>query len=125
MKWEAMYQWEKTIQNSGKRGTSWHGIRAQYYVWDAKKQEPAKNEIKLDQILDGTNKQDGLTVLALIEAALVYLQQEFPFALIEYIQSDNAAAYHLKELVLAIPLLHAVRIVMMFLLLQRHDLTSD
>jgi hypothetical protein len=108
MKWEPMYQREKTVQNYGKRGISWHGIRAQYYVWDAEKQEPAKNVVKLDQILDGTNKQDGLTVLALIEAALVYLHQEFPSASIEYIQSDNAAAYHLKELVLAIPLLNAV-----------------
>jgi hypothetical protein len=26
MKWEAMYQREKTIQNYGKRGSSWHGI---------------------------------------------------------------------------------------------------
>jgi hypothetical protein len=64
-----------------------------------------------------------LTVLALIEAALVYLHQEFPFASIEYIQLDNAAAYHLKELVLAIPLLNAVRSVMMFSLLPRRVLT--
>jgi hypothetical protein len=61
--------------------------------------EPTRKVIKLDQIFDGTNKQDGLTILALIEAALVYLKQEFPFASIKYIQSDNAAAYHLKELV--------------------------
>jgi hypothetical protein len=117
MKWEAMYQREKTIQNYGKRGNSWHGVRAQYYVWNSEKQEPAKSVIKLDQILDGTNKQDGLTVLTLIEAALIYLHQEFPFASIKYIQSDNASAYHLKELVLAIPLLNAVRIGMTFSLL--------
>lgn len=112
MKWEPMYQREKTTQNFGKRGISWHGIRAQYYVWDDEKQEPAKVVVKLDQILDGSNKQDGLNVIALIEAALVYLHQEFPFASIEYVQSDNAAAYHLKELILAIPLLNAVRIVL-------------
>jgi hypothetical protein len=37
MKWEAMYQREKTIQNYGKRGISWHGIRGQYYIWDVEK----------------------------------------------------------------------------------------
>jgi hypothetical protein len=70
-----------------------------------------KKIIKLDQILDGTNKQDGLTVLTWIEAALVYLHQEFLHASVEYIQSDNAAAYHLKELILAIPLLNDVSII--------------
>lgn len=63
---------------------------------------------KVDQILEGTNKQDGMTVLALVEAAQMYLHHEFPGADIDFLQSDNAAAYHLKELVLGIPLLNAV-----------------
>ena len=53
-----------------------------------------KKVIKLDQILEGTNKQDGLAVLALLEAALVYLNEEFPGANVEFLQSDNAAACH-------------------------------
>jgi hypothetical protein len=44
----------------------------------------------------------------LVEATQVYLHQEFPGAQIDYLQSDNAAYYHLKQLVLGIPLLNAV-----------------
>lgn len=67
-----------------------------------------KKVVKLDQILDGTNKQDGMNVLALIEATLVYLKNEFPGADVEFLQSDNAGCYHLKELLIGIPLLNAV-----------------
>jgi hypothetical protein len=108
MKWEPMYQREKTTQNFGKRGISWHGNRIHYYIWDEAKQEAVKRVVKLDQILDGSNKQDGSTVLGLLEAAMVFIQEEFPGANIEYLQSDNAGCYHLKDLVLGIPLLNAV-----------------
>lgn len=77
-------------------------------MWDPLLGKPVKKVVKLDQILDGTNKQDGMNVLALIEAALVYIKREFPGADIEYIQSDNAGCYHLKALILSIPLLNAV-----------------
>lgn len=108
MKWEAMYGREKTTENFAKRGISWHGNRVHAFVWDKEKEKPVKVVIKLDQILEGWNKQDGMTVLALVEAALVFLKMEFPNAAIDFLQSDNAAAYHLKELVLGIPLLNAV-----------------
>lgn len=109
MKWEAMYQRETTVKNYGKRGISWHGNRIESYVWDEEKQEPVRVVVKLDQILDGWNKQDGMTVLALVEAAQVFVHRHFPGATIDFLQSDNAAAYHLKELVLGIPKLNAVR----------------
>ena len=110
MKWEPMYSKEKATENFGKRGISWHGNRVHFWVWDSKRGEPVKKVIKLDQILDGGNKQDGLTVLALLEATLTYLKQEFPNASVEYMQADNASAYHLKDLVLGIPLLNAVSV---------------
>lgn len=78
------------------------------FVNDEQKKEVTKIVAKLDQILEGTNKQDGLTVLGLLEACLLYLHKEFPGLCVEYIKSDNAAAYHLKELVLAIPTLNQV-----------------
>jgi hypothetical protein len=108
MKWEAMYARETTVKNFGKRGISWHGNRIHSYVWDKQLGKPVKIVAKVDQILEGSNKQDGITGLALVEAAQMYLHHEFLHAQIEYLQSDNAAAYHLKELVLGIPLLNAV-----------------
>lgn len=110
MKWEAMYQREFTSQSYGKRGVSWHGFLIIYYVWDEETQEPVRHVLKLDQILEGTNKQDGVTLLALVEAALVYILEEFgEGVVVEVLQTDNAAAYHKKELVLGIPILNAVR----------------
>jgi hypothetical protein len=49
-----------------------------------------------------------MTVLALVESTQVFLHQEFLGAQIDYLQSDNAAYYHLKQLVLGTPLLNAV-----------------
>lgn len=108
MKWEAMYRRETTTKNYGKRGISWHGNRIHSYVWDEEQGKPVLVVVKLDQILEGWNKQDGMTVLALVEAAQVFVHREFPGASIEFLQSDNAGAYHLKELLLGIPLLNAV-----------------
>lgn len=90
MKWEEMYLKETTVQNYGKQGSSWHGNHAHAYIWDEKTQQPVKIVIKLDQILDGWNKQDGMMVLALVEAAQVFLHWEFCKANIEFLQSDNA-----------------------------------
>lgn len=116
MKWEPLYDREKTVENYGKRGISWHGGHVHGYVWDHARAAPAKIVVKVDQILDGSNKQDGLTVLALLEAMQVYLSQEFPGACIEYLQSDNASAYHLKDLILGIPWLNYVRALGSFVL---------
>lgn len=101
MKWEAMYLKETTVQNYGKQGISWHGNHAHAYIWDEKTQQPVKIVIKLDQILDGWNKQDGMMVLALVEAAQVFLHWEFHKANIEFLQSDNAGCHISLERVCA------------------------
>ena len=66
--------------------------------------------MKLNQILEGKNKQDRLTVLALVEAALVFIKNEFPGAVVHALQSDNAACCHKKDLVLGIPILNAASV---------------
>jgi hypothetical protein len=108
MKWEAMYQREKTTDHFGKRGISWHGNRLEFYVWNPKTEKVELCVIKIDQILAGTNKQDGLTVVALLEALQAYCQVEFPGADISFLQSDNASYYQSKLVVLSIPMLNAV-----------------
>jgi hypothetical protein len=108
MKWEAMYSREKTTDHFGKRGISWHGNRIEYYVWNPKTEKAELCVIKVDQILTGTNKQDGLTCLALLEALQAYCHVEFPGAEITYLQSDNASYYQSKLVVLGIPMLNEV-----------------
>jgi hypothetical protein len=90
MKWEAMYQREKSTDHYGKRGISWHGCRLEFYVWNKVKGKAESHVVKVDQILTGANKQDGMTVLALLEALQAYCVVEFPGAEITYLQSDNA-----------------------------------
>lgn len=114
MKWEAMYRREKQTESFGKRGTSWHGNYFFYYIWDEEMGEPVKYVAKMDQILEGTNEQSGTTVLALVEAMLIFVNSEFPGANILYIQSDNAVYYHSKEFILSIPQLNAVSFVILF-----------
>ena len=69
-----------------------------------------KRVVKMDQILQGTNKQDGLTVLALLECGLVAIHEAFPGASVAYLKSDNAGCYHLTTMTLGIALLNAVRV---------------
>jgi hypothetical protein len=109
MKWEAMYQREKTTQHFGKRGISWHGNRIEYFIWNKIEEKVEPRVLKLDQILSGVNKQDAMTVLALLEAMQAYCSVEFPGAEIAYVQSDNASYYQAKQVVVGIPLLNAVR----------------
>jgi hypothetical protein len=108
MKWEAMYQREKTTDHFGKRGIGWHGNRIEFFIWNNNEEKVEARVVKLDQILSGVNKQDAMTVLALLEAMQAYCSVEFPGADIAYIQSDNAGYYHAKEVVVGIPLLNAV-----------------
>jgi hypothetical protein len=68
MKWEAMYQREKTTDHFGKRGISWHGNRIEYFIWNKIEEKVEPGILKLAQILSGVNKQDMMTVLALLEA---------------------------------------------------------
>lgn len=123
MKWEAMYLREKTTQNFAKRGTSWHGVYIYYYQWDPVEEMPVKYVSKMDQILDGTNEQSGLTVIALVEAMMAYIGHEFEGANISFLQSDNANYYHTKELVLFIPQMNNVSLHFLCLLQYQFHLT--
>jgi hypothetical protein len=109
MKWEPKYAREKTSENFGKRGISWHGCLIVYYLYDSATNTAIRYVVKLDQILEGTNKQDGAVLLALLESAMTYIKQEFPDAKQEVIlQSDNAGCYHAKEVVIGIAVINAV-----------------
>jgi hypothetical protein len=109
MKWEAMYQRELTTESYGKRGISWHGFLIIYFLWDEDTGAPMRHVLKLDQILEGANKRDVVTVLALLEAAIVFVSDEFgQDVVIDCLQTDSAAAYLKKELVLGIAILNAV-----------------
>jgi hypothetical protein len=110
MKWESMYQREKTTDHFGKRGISWHGCRMEYFLWSEAKQKVEAHVLKLDQILSCANKQDAMTVLALIEALQIYCHVEFSEAEITYLQSDNASCYQAKQVVLGIPQLNNVSV---------------
>ena len=75
-----------------------------------------------DQILEGSNKQDGLAVLSMLEAFLKQLSVELPHIRTVTLQSDNAGCYQAKELLLLIAILNTssqIRIVRFIILKHR------
>ena len=83
--------------------TGWHGFLANYYKRD--RTDRVRYTVYCDQILEGSNMQDGLAVASMREAFLRQIKLELPF--IEYVtlQSDNAGCYQTNELLLLIPLI--------------------
>jgi hypothetical protein len=130
MKFEDERFRESSMHNYGKRGSSWHEAVAKFYTYEAKTvdgqlvERAAPTFIALDQLLEHSNKQDGLAVLSDLEALMVKLSTELPFIKHGIIKSDNAGAYHKKELLFAIPLLNAsskgIKIIRLF-----HSETQD
>ena len=59
----------------------------------------------LDQILDSDNKQDGLSVLSMVEAMIIHIKEDLPCINELWLQSDNARCYHLKYLIFGIVIL--------------------
>ena len=57
-----------------------------------------------DQILEGSNKQDGFAVASMLEAFLHQLKYELPSIEEVILQSDNAGYYQCKKLLLLLPL---------------------
>ncbi len=80
MKYEMKSNRETTAEHFGKRGISWHGFAVVFYLLDEDK-NPYKNIVYLDQILSDTNKQDGPTVVALLEVAICTIIHELSFIL--------------------------------------------
>lgn len=122
MKYESMSVRESSIEHYGKRGIGWHGCALIYYLYKVKLDEknnivcdkngkevyePRKNIVYVDQILENSNKQDGLTVISLIEAVLVAIIDQLSFIDELILQSDNALTYQNPQVLFGIQLLNA------------------
>ena len=103
MRLEAMYFEELSLQHYGKRGMAFHGWMAEFF-----KYAPGKGAsievVYCNQVLDGTSKQDGLTVLALFEAVLMQIKIDHPQINNAILLSDNAHCYHSKIMVMLLGL---------------------
>ena len=87
---------------------TWHGGAILLYMYKNKKDLQGLNIVDnddkeeycakkyiiyIDQILQGSNKQDGISVLALLEACVSSLHIQLQFISRLIIQSDNAITY--------------------------------
>ena len=121
MKFEPLSSRESTVEHFAKRGIAWHGGAIIYYMYENKKDADGCNIVDkdgkevyytkkyiiyIDQILQGSNKQDGMTVIALLEACVTSLHIQLPFISRLIIQSDNATTYQNGHLVVGIHLLN-------------------
>ena len=121
MKFEAQSTRESSVEHFGKRGIAWHGCALIYYLYETKKNDDGStmkdtngNEIYyakkylvyVDQILTNSNKQDGMSVLGLLESCLTSLHSQLPFISQLTIQSDNATTYQNGHLIVGIHLLN-------------------
>lgn len=112
MKFLSKYYREKTTQNFGKRGTTWHGCVVHYYQYEEIIEDSGdvvaaavKKTIYTDQIVSGSNRQDGEAVAALLDAFFWQLRQELPHIRQIRAQSDNALAYHTRSFLLLAPII--------------------
>jgi len=121
MKFETMSVRESTLEHFGKRGIGWHGCAIIYYLYKVKTDdknnieydtngseiyEPRKNIVYIDQILESSNKQDGMMVISLLEAALVAINDQLPFIDEIILQSDNAMSYQNPQVLFGVHLLN-------------------
>ena len=122
MKYESKSVRESSIEHYGKRGIGWHGCALIYYLYKIKLDdnnnivynasgkevyEPRKNIVYIDQIMENSNKQDGMTVISLIEAAIVTIIDQLSFIDEIVLQSDNALTYQNPQVLFGIQLLNA------------------
>jgi hypothetical protein len=105
MKYVSQYYRQKSIEHFAKRGISWHGFLVIFYTYDVASGKVEREHVYGDQIVRGTNKQDGHAVAALLEVFLFQLVSSRVFQNLEHvtIQSDNANYYHSNNLILALP----------------------
>ena len=69
MKYEIKSSRESSVEHYGKRGLGWHGMAIIFYLLD-NEQQPFKNIVYLDQLLNDTNLQDSGTVIGLLEVGI-------------------------------------------------------
>ena len=121
MKFETKSTRESTLEHYGKRGIGWHGCAVIYYLYKIKTDdknkivydehgseiyEARKNIVYIDQIMERSNKQDGVTVISLIEAAIVAINDQMSFIDEIILQSDNALSYQNPQVLFGIHLLN-------------------
>ena len=68
--------------------------------------EVVEKRLYLNQILSGDNEQNGLSVAAMIEAMIVQIGAEVKDITEVWLQSDNAACYHVKHMLFSISLMN-------------------
>ncbi len=103
MKYVPQYYRQKSLEHFGKRGISWHGMLVVFFSYDAEAQKATRQQVYCDQIVRGSNTQDGKAVAALLETFLLQLSAELPTIKSVCVQSDNANYYHCKYIILALP----------------------
>jgi len=94
---------ETTIKHFGERGVGLHGFAILYCQLDDEG-NPIRNIVYLDQILNDTNKQGGVSVVALLEVAITAFISELPFIKEAIINPDNVNCYqnHLVTFMMAV-----------------------
>lgn len=118
MKFEAKSARETTQQHFGKRGMSWHGCLVEYYrpitVSETQedgsiveKVEAERVNVYIDQIMEGTNKQNAMAVGCMVEAALKHVRKQLPEIESIILQSDNAKCYNSNLLRVLIALINS------------------
>ena len=140
MKFEATSSRENTLQHFGKRGIGWHGCALIYYLYKVVTDEnnvvqkdtdgndiyeAKKLIVYIDQILEDCNKQDGATVLSLLEAALLVINDELPFIRNIIMQSDKANMLQNPHVVFGIHMLNCKYKNKIFVLEFIHSETQD
>jgi methylaspartate ammonia-lyase len=85
---------ESQLHNFGKRGSLWNeNVATDFICKDSKTQ---KVKISLDQIMNTGNKQDQISVLAMLEALMRKFDEECETRTNIVLFTDNAACYHGK-----------------------------
>ena len=92
MKYEIKSSRESSVEHYGKRGLGWHGMAIIFYLLD-NEQQPFKNIVYLDQLLNDTNLQDSGTVIGLLEVGIRVILKELSFIKDAVLISDNASCY--------------------------------
>ena len=128
MKYESKSVCESSIEHYGKRGIGWHGCALIYYLYKIKLDD--KNNIVYDTsgkevYKPRSNKQDGMTVISLIEAALVSIVDQLSFIDEIVLQSDNALTYQNPQVLFGIQLPNAKYHKNLFISEFTHSETQD
>ena len=92
MKFETKSSRESTVEHYGKRGLGWHGMAIIFYLLD-KDEEPVRNIVYIDQILNDSNIQDSGIFIGLLEVGFQAIIKELPFIKEIVLVSDNATSY--------------------------------